>query len=164
MRRGPILFVAAVTAWITFCLVFSRAHSAELAIGDSIAVGLQLPGSAKVGIGPKEVVRRIGMTPLPELHDQVVVLSTGLSNNPAQSSYVLLQMKMLKAAGAKVVLLGVGATLPQSVKINQWLSDLADYYDVPFIDGWVDVHPADYRVLLENIRLVECQDYELCGV
>jgi hypothetical protein len=163
MTRADYILAICCAIIVALSICISRAHSAELAIGDSIAVGLQLPGTAKVGISPKEIVRRIGMTPLADLHGQIVVLSTGLSNDPKQSAYVLIQMKMLHAAGAKVILLGVGAAVKQSVEINKWLEAVADYNDIPFIDGWANIHPANYRVLLDNIRLVECQDYKICG-
>jgi hypothetical protein len=144
-------------------LVPAQAHSAELAIGDSIAVGLALPGSATVGIGPKEVVRRIGNTPLNQLYHRVVILSTGISNDPSQWAYVPLQLAMLKAAGAYVIVLGVGTDVPALTEFNDTLKAEALANDMAFVWGWPGVHPANYRVLLDNIRRAECQAYKVCS-
>jgi hypothetical protein len=143
-------------------LVTARAQAAELAIGDSIAVGLELPGSAMIGIGPKEVVRRIGNIPLGQLYHRVVILSTGISNDPGQWAYVPLQLAMLKAAGAYVIVLGVGTDVPALAEFNDTLKAEALENDMAFVWGWPDVHPENYRILLDNIRRAECQAYKIC--
>jgi hypothetical protein len=156
-----VLAYALALLWLA--LGPTPAHSAELAIGDSIAVGLELPGSAKVGIGPKEVVRRIGNTPLNQLYHRVVILSTGLSNDPSQWPYVPVQLAMLKAAGAYVIVLGVGSEVAGLAEFNDTLKAEALANDMAFVWGWPDVHPANYRVLLDNIRRAECQAFKVCA-
>jgi hypothetical protein len=143
-------------------LLCAPAYAGEIAIGDSIAVGLNLPGSAKVGIGPKEVVRRIAMTPLNALHNNIVILSTGLSNDP-DAANAELELEMLHAVGARVVLLGVGIEIENSLVVNQWLKSIAVYNGWVYLDGWQKVHPDNYRVLHENIREYICMAHWECG-
>lgn len=147
-------------------LMAVAAHSAEreeIAIGDSIAVGLELPGSAKVGLSPKAVVQRIAAMPVNDLYGHVVILSTGLSNDPKDFANVVLQLEMLRAAGAAVVLLGVGAEMKGSLEINQWLRAQAQSRDWVYIDGWQKVHPENYRALRDLIREYECHARWLCN-
>lgn len=167
MRRwfGVVLGFAAAITMLLWAIGHPKA--AELAIGDSLAVGVAAAehstGYAKIGATPKEVVALIGRTPLRDLHGQVVVLSTGLSNDMDTEDYVPIQLEMLKAAGAKVILLGVGVTLQGSLEVNTYLKNWAMFYNIPYIDGWKDVHPKDYGVVLDNIRWFECVTYKTCG-
>lgn len=146
------------------CLNGAPAHSQELAIGDSIAVGLNLPGDAAVGRSPKAVVAALAMVPLEKLKGKVVILSTGLSNDPSQFEYVTLQLDMLRWAGAKVILLGVGDEVPRFVGLNRWLKAQAEAREILFVWGWPDVHPGDYKLLLKIIRRNECRVYRVCEV
>jgi len=153
-----LAFILAIFAPIACC-----AAPAEIAIGDSIAVGLGLPGSAEIGIGPKAVLQRIAATPLNHLYGKIVILSSGVSNNPADIDYVPVQIEALQAAGAHVVLLGVGSHVASLAPLNALLGSYAGAAGIPFIWGWPAVHPASYRVLLENLRQVECHFYQLCS-
>jgi hypothetical protein len=149
-------------AYVLF--LYGPAYSGEIAIGDSIAVGLNLPGSAQVGISPKEVVRRIAMTPLNDLHNNIIILSTGLSNDPTDDANTDLELRMLAAVEAKhVVLLGVGVEVSNSMAINQWLKSIAEYNGWIYIDGWQKVHP-DYRALKANIAAYVCMAHWQCDI
>lgn len=148
---------------LTAFLAPAYAVPLELAIGDSIAVGLRLPGSAQVGIGPKAVFERIAMISPNDLYGTVVVLSTGLSNDPSGINYVPVMLAMLHAAGAHVIVLGVGVELKGSLELNMYLKAYAIHFGMPYIDGWQHVHPDNYRKLLENVRWFECVTYQICA-
>lgn len=146
------------------CLSSSPAISQEIAIGDSIAVGLNLPGDAAVGRSPKAVVAALAMVPVEKLKGKVVILSTGLSNDPSQLDQAVLQLQMLHWAGAKVILLGVGTRVQGLEGYNDWLKLQALARDFIFVSGWPGVHPDNYRVLLLFIRKEECRLYRVCAV
>lgn len=160
-------FVVGLIVGLLVGVIAQQAHAAELAIGDSLAVGIAAEshetGYAKVGLSPKGVVDIIGRTPLNDLHGNIVILSTGYSNSPMErSTNVELELDMLQAAGAKVVILGVGIEVKGSLEINQWLQGQAKYRGWVYIDGWQRVHP-NYKKLRENIDMFECLAHWQCG-
>lgn len=159
MFRAVVLALALFLAPVT-----ANAGPTELAIGDSIAVGLRLPSFAQVGIGPHAVFARIASLPPEALRGRVVVLSTGMSNNPADWKYVPWQLTALDAAGARVVVLGVGNEIDQATKINEWLGKLAKAHKMIFIHGWQAVHPESYAELLRYIHAAECNAWRICGI
>ena len=84
-----------------------------IVFGDSIGLGVAqaagLPFNAKVGRQPHEVEREIASTPGLLIRDCSVILSCGISNNPAGLSHAYAQIALLLEKGAaRVVVLGVG--------------------------------------------------------
>lgn len=168
--RGAVTFI--ILAWLAACLVGSACFGAplahEIAIGDSIAVGIATEmhsvGYAKVGNSPKAVLELLARVPLNDLHGNVVFLSTGLSNDPSQARYVQTMIDMLTAAGAKIIVLGVGEAIPGSAEINNWLADLCTQQKIGFAYGWEGVHPPDYGYVLNYLHRVECTHYKVCAI
>jgi hypothetical protein len=159
------LFLAAIVFWAFIIFMIISGHSAEIeyAIGDSIAEGLQLPGQALVGASPRVVLVEIGSMPVELYRGRVVILSSGVSNDPSEINLVPIQLKMLKDYGAKPILLGVGAWVPRFAGINDRLEGFARDADVPFLWGWSGVHPDNYKIVLANLRVIECQIYKICA-
>jgi hypothetical protein len=124
----------------------------ELAIGDSLAVGLQdrcrLSGNGKIGRSPKSVLQVIETLPPGQLADATVILSSGASNDPDHADLALLQIASLKRAGAHVVLLGVGDGVRNYFAVNRELARIAAVTGIPFVYGWHGVHPPDYPSVL----------------
>lgn len=144
------------------CAICAPAYADEIAIGDSIAVGLGLPGSAKIGIGPEAVLERIRRAPY--VYGDVVILSTGLSNDPtASDDLIAQQIVALQTNGAHVILLGVGEHVPNLWRLNEVLGAHAARAGIPFVYGWPEVHPPSYPALLRQVREVECNIYKVCG-
>ena len=124
------------------------------AIGDSIAAGTQaangLDGGGVVGAGPGAVLANIKALPPGQLSGRPVVLSSGVSNNPADIGLVEQQIAALKTAGASDIrLLGVGdAKFPG---VNAQLAAIAQKDGVTFTGplqtGADGVHPVNYTGL-----------------
>lgn len=161
---GFILILYSLYALAIIFASYAPAYSQEIAVGDSLAVGLELPGDAKIGRSPAAVVTALSGIPLRLLHQRVVILSTGLSNDPSQMDEAKLQLDMLEATGSKVILLGVGVVVPGSFEINAWLKAEAEDRGWIFIWGWQGVHPQDYRRLLAAARAEECRYWRICGI
>ena len=108
--------------------LYAPAYCQEIGIGDSLAVGIiqagGLEGIGRVGASPSAVYQMVRNYSAEGLRDAVVILSCGASNNPDQIEFCLKDMDVLKLAGARIVLLGVGSSLPNSVEINKLLADI----------------------------------------
>jgi hypothetical protein len=124
----------------------------ELAIGDSLAVGLQdkcrLGGNGQIGRRPAGVLQVIETFPPGQLAGATVILSSGASNDPEHADVALLQIARLKLAGAHVVLLGVGDGVRNYQAVNRLLIRIATVTGIPFVYGWHGVHPTDYPAVL----------------
>lgn len=148
--------------------LYGQAHSQEIAIGDSIACGLKtaghLQGGCKVGASPMLVAEMVATYPSDLYKDQVVILSCGVSNNPAQIEFCLKDMDFIAEHGGRIVLLGVGTVIPGSYDLNSLLKAYADVHDAIFIWGWHDVHPNDYAQVLKLAREQECVYWRICGI
>ncbi len=159
----PLAFILGLCA-PAYCQTWGN----EIAIGDSIARGLKeaghLRGGAVVGAAPRAIFHLLTTYPRADLKDQVVILSCGASNNPQQLPDCLADLDYLAEAGAKTILLGVGSSLPDSKAINELLGAYASVHNVPFIWGWVNVHPESYSSVLRFIRDAECKAYKVCGI
>jgi hypothetical protein len=156
---------------LTFLLLLSGQANAqtEIAIGDSIAVGLklsgQLKGGAVVGASPRMVAHMVGTYPADLFKQAVVILSCGASNDTTQLGYCKEDVHYLTSLGAYVVLLGVGDVIPNSQQVNDiLLSYTNDYPNTLFVHGWFEVHPPSYPALLRFIREHECISWRICQV
>lgn len=152
-----------------FLLPLSPPLSAqEIVIGDSIACGVKdaghLRGGCHIGASPLAVLHMVLSYPVDELADQVVVLSGGASNNPAQVDFTRQAISYLKDHGAHIVLLGVGNSLPDSVGLNEALKNYTETADAIFVWGWRDVHPDNYAEVLRVIREQECKAWRICVI
>lgn len=144
---------------------FGSSLAKEIAIGDSLAVGLNLRGEARVGASPKDIVEMIGNIPLERLRGQIVFLSSGILNDPNQGAYVNTELDMLKAAGAHVILIGVSQKAPTALSL--WIGALAGSYNVPCVTGFESgdgIHPRSYSDVLKAGRQFECFFYRVCAV
>jgi len=132
------------------------ASARELAIGDSIALGLQqqcqLEGNGQTGQTPARVLESIEAIPRFQLMGTTVILSSGASNDPDRADLAFLQIAALKRAGAHVVLLGVGEGVRNYDTINGMLAAIAQRMRVPFVYGWAGVHPTSYAAVLKVAR------------
>ena len=141
----------------------------EIAIGDSIALGLKeaghLAGGAVVGAGPRAVAHMVGSYPTDLFKQAVVILSCGASNDTTQLGYCKEDVHYLTSLGAYVILLGVGDVIPKSQQVNDiLLSYTNDYPNTLFVHGWFEVHPPSYPALLRFIREHECISWRICQV
>ena len=133
------------------------------AVGDSIAedlIQIGVPGTAKIGIGPSQILGVIGGIPAEKVRGKTVILSSGASNTGTKTNpgdvkvvrmYVPLQIQKLKGYGAKVILLGVGPGI--NSQMNGVLAEIAQKEGAFFTqltkttDG---VHPSP-RALLNSL-------------
>jgi len=156
MRRtlGSVLAIA--SAFLALAAGAEPSIGRELAIGDSLAVGLQdecrLAGDGEVGRTPATVLQVIKGLPPEQLAGATVVLSSGASNDPDHADLALPQIAALKRAGARVVLLGVGDGVRNYKAVNRELIRIAAIMGIPFVYGWHGVHPPDYPAVLEVAR------------
>ena len=139
----------------------------ELVIGDSIACGIgaagELETDCKIGLSPKAVYARLLTHSKESLKGRIVILSAGVSNDPAQIEYVAKDLEYLNDAGAKVVILGVGFVIDGG-RINRLLGSYADNYGWIAIAGWTEVHPGNYHMVVDFIREAECKVWRICAV
>ena len=140
----------------------------EIVICDSIACGVKdvghLRGGCHIGASPLAVLHMVVTYPVVGLEDQVVILSTGVSNSPSQISFVRDIITYLRNHRAHVVLLGIGDRLPDSVGLNDTLKFYAESVDGIFVWGWQDVHPGNYAQVLTVIREHECTFWRVCTI
>ena len=140
----------------------------EIVIGDSIACGVKdvghLRGGCHIGASPLAVLHMVLSYPVEIFRDQVVVISTGTSNNSAQVSLALQMVQYLCDHRARILLLGVGDRLPDSVGLNDTLKFYAESVDGIFVWGWQDVHPDNYAQVLTVIREHECTFWRICSI
>ena len=138
----------------------------EIVIGDSIACGVKdaghLQGGCHVGASPLAVLHMVLSYPVDLLSGQVVVLSSGVSNDPEQISFAGQAVAYLHDHGAHVVLLGVGNRLSDSVRLNDTLKFFSETADGVFVWGWQNVHPQNYNEVLSVIRREECLAWRIC--
>ena len=129
------------------------------AIGDSIAAGVmgaaKLPGDAVGGRSTQQVLDAIIATDPVLLKGQRIFLSSGASNSPDALDLVPQQLAAMKAAGADVVLSGVGSGVKNYQAVNAKLAEYAKAAGVPFsgeIPGTQGgrVHPRDYAPLAKQ--------------
>lgn len=148
----------------------------DLAIGDSIAVGLNdvmglkphgtpptttLGGStiARVGISPSDVlanIKNLISHDANALRGKVVALSGGVSNGPSQFKLVTSELQAIKNAGARAVLVGVSGSYHLSgftgKQLNAELMRIASAENIQFsgssVAGSDDVHPKSYHDVL----------------
>ncbi len=140
--------------------------SSYYAVGDSIAVQLTtigMPGTAKGGTNPKQILAMIQGISAGTLKGKTVVLSSGASNTGSSMSnlgdpavvkaYVPQQIQALKSAGAQgVILLGVGSRI--NGDMNNVLQQIAQQTGARFSaltqtgDG---VHPKSAKDLLASL-------------
>ena len=160
--------IRAIILPLLLLLPLSQLSAQEIVIGDSIACGVKdvghLRGGCHIGASPLAVLHMVISYPMVGLADQVVVLSSGVSNNPAQVALVRYAVTYLRDHRAHVVLLGVGDRLPDSVGLNNALKFYAESVDGIFVWGWQDVHPGSYGEVLRVIREQECKAWRICGV
>jgi hypothetical protein len=141
--RAVVLVLVAVFA------LLDPASGREIALGDSLAVGLQdrcnIPGNGQIGRSPASVLRMIQSLPPGQLTGATVILSSGASNDPEHTDLALLQIAALKRAGARIiVLLGVGDGVRNYAAVNRQLIRIAAATGAPFVYGWRGIHPPDY--------------------
>lgn len=151
--RRPVLSLRTVTSVLLALLALSGPVAGrELAIGDSLAVGLhdicKLEGNGRIGRRPATVLQVIEQLPPGQLAGATVILSSGASNDPDHADLALLQIASLKRAGAHVVLLGVGDGVKNYDAVNRLLIRIAAITGIPFVYGWHGVHPPDYPAIL----------------
>jgi hypothetical protein len=140
---------------------FSKFYAA---LGDSNAVGLNkaagTSGDAVGGRTPKEIYDSLSKH-FSDYADKTVALSSG-ANPPHQGfdqgnlDYVRKTLQGLHAAGAKVVMMGVGSGVKDFMKINKGLADIAKGEGATFSGELADtlggrVHPRDYRNVLDQV-------------
>lgn len=113
-----------------------------MTIGDSIGDGVKAAiggdGDTRVGRPPAEVLERINALPANALAGRVLILSSGMSNNPTEGiTTVGKQIDAAIAKGAKpgdIKLLGVGDRADfKSNNINQLLIAVAAHHGVTFV-------------------------------
>jgi hypothetical protein len=151
--RRPALSAHTIASAFVALLALSRPVAGrELAIGDSLAVGLQdickLEGNGRIGRRPATVLQVIEQLPPGQLSGATVILSSGASNDPDHADLAFLQIATLKRAGARVVLLGVGDGVRNYEAVNRQLIRIAAVTGIPFVYGWHGVHPPDYPAIL----------------
>jgi peptidoglycan L-alanyl-D-glutamate endopeptidase CwlK len=126
-------------------------------IGDSIAEGLKTAaggqGDTKVGRSPAQVLQAIQNAP--SLSGRKIVLSTGLSNNPADMSSVSQQFQALRAKGVNpsdISVVGLGSRFNN---LNPTLGNLVSQQGANFSGGFQagadGVHPASYGTTLHSV-------------
>ena len=151
-----ILFLPLLTGPVPAIACTTPTPTSYYAVGDSLAKGLinvGMPGTAIEGIGAPAVLSLIQGIPASALKGQTAVLSSGASNSPDVNTvkqYVPQQIKALQAAGAKVILLGVGSKF-SATPINATLQTIATQNGLTFTyigqtptDG---VHPSPCGLL-----------------
>ena len=152
VRRTNLNLRALASALLALFALSAPAVARELAIGDSLAVGLQdkcgLAGNGQIGRRPAGVLQAIETLPPSQLAGATVILSSGASNDPGHADLALLQIAKLKRAGAHVVLLGVGDGVRNYPAVNRQLARIASITGIPFVYGWHGVHPPDYPSVL----------------
>ena len=152
MRRTNLPLSAVGLAAFAFFALSGPVAGRELAIGDSLAVGLRdkckLEGNGQIGRRPASVLQVIETLPPGQLAGATVILSSGASNDPEHADVALLQIAKLKLAGAHVVLLGVGDGIRNYQAVNRQLIRIAAVTGIPFVYGWHGVHPTDYPAVL----------------
>lgn len=126
--------------------------------GDSIAVGYgkDYPGRRQVGASPA-LVRDFLKSSLRQnptaFNNQIVNLSTGVSNNPSDFGAIKEQLELLKSTGATVNLFG--ASNQRYARENEKLKGLALEYGVNFLGGFNagpdGVHPKSYENLPKTV-------------
>lgn len=145
-----------------------RGYAHEVVIGDSLACGVldagKLYGVCRVGASPKLVNFMLLQYPAEALKGSSVILSCGVSNNPSQIDYCRRDLAYLTANGAKVIMLGIGTSIPDSVALMQQLKLYSNLYDAPLVYGWHDVHPQNYGLVLRVIRGEECRLRRICSI
>lgn len=160
--------IRAIILPLLLFLPLSPLSAQEIVIGDSIACGIKdvghLRGGCHIGASPLAVLHMVLSYPVELFQGQVVVLSSGTSNNSIQISLVSTMVDYLKDHGAHIILLGVGDRLPDSVGLNNTLKFYAESVDGIFVWGWQDVHPSSYGAVLRVIREQECKAWRICGV
>jgi|SRR5579862_4598424 len=152
VRRSALPLRALTFVFATLLALSGPVAGRELAIGDSLAVGLQgfckLAGNGRIGRSPAAVLQVIEQLPPGQLAGATVILSSGASNDPLHADLALLQVVSLKRAGANVVLLGVGDGVKNYDAVNRQLIRIAAATGIPFVYGWHGVHPPDYPAVL----------------
>jgi hypothetical protein len=139
----------------------TSATNAPYFIGDSIADGLKTAangqGDTLVGRSPAAVLQAINNATPGQLAGRKIVLSTGLSNDPADMASVQAQFDALKAKGvnpADIQVVGLGSKFDQ---LNPILRAAAAKNGVSFGGGFAagpdGVHPADYGATLKSLNL-----------
>lgn len=141
--------------------VLLEAEKPAFVVGDSIAVGIKqasgAPGSAKGGESTAQVLARVkDLVQSEDVNGVIVILSSGASNSAPVAfkdgrkqspkfGPIDDQLKVLKAAGARPVLVGVGSGKSQLFKgrygeyqvdltgVNDQLAEIAASNDVPFL-------------------------------
>jgi hypothetical protein len=116
--------------------IIKEAEATVFAVGDSTAVGVASAGAtnggSRVGAPPSEVVSSIQqLISSQDVNGAIVVVGTGVPNNPSQINLVSKQIQLLLTAGASPVLIGLG---PKFEKYNQQLKSLASSGGVRVID------------------------------
>lgn len=128
----------------------------DMHVGDSIARGLSgetgdgtATDSTQVGRSSKGVLEWLKSQDADKFKGKTIRLSSGILNSPSDLQSVEEQLKLLKAAGAKVQLVGVPTNNSQFSSLNPKLKALADKYGALFLGGYEatasdKVHISDY--------------------
>lgn len=113
--------------------------------------GADLPGTARVGAPPSEVLRRITdeVAANPKAFSGVNFLSSGASNNPNHAGFVGDQIDALKKGGATAVVVpGVGPGVKNADAVNASLKSVVEEHGGIFFQPQVrwqkdGIHPAE---------------------
>ena len=116
-------------------------------------------GDTAVGRSPAAVLQAIQNATPAQLQGRPIVLSTGVSNNPADLASVQAQFDALKAKGVnpadiKVVGLGSRSDIAAvSPALQKLVAQNGATYTGDFQAGADGVHPADYGGVLSSLKL-----------
>jgi peptidoglycan hydrolase-like protein with peptidoglycan-binding domain len=116
--------------------ILKEAEAKVIAVGDSLAVGVAgagaINGGSRVGAPPSEVLTKIkDLVSSQDVNGAIVVVGTGVPNNPSQLNLVAAQLQLLVKAGATPVVLGVG---PKFEQYSQALKSVASQGGARVID------------------------------
>ena len=139
-------------------------------VGDSIAAGIAIgpfklttrsghigvkstdaKGISKVGARPIEILGYLNEIGKEKFRGKNVIISTGLSNGSKDVANIEKQLQLLKDVDAKVYMIGVSNSPPDSLKVelvNSKLETLATKFGFTFFGGFAPstdkVHPTSY--------------------
>jgi hypothetical protein len=139
-------------------------------VGDSIAAGIAIgpfklstrsgsvgikstdsKGISKVGARPIEILGYLNEIGKEKFRGKNVIISTGLSNGSKDVANIEKQLQLLKDVDAKVYMIGVSNSPPDSLKVelvNSKLENLATKFGFTFFGGFSPandkVHPSSY--------------------
>ena len=135
-------------------------------IGDSIGEGIRAasgaPGNTVVGLTPSRVLNTIHSMKASDFGDGPIIISSGASNDPKNTSTAADQIKAITDLGipaSRIKLMGVGDRDDlKNLNVNGQLSDIAKKTGVTFI-GPLDpsnlaadrIHPNNYKSLSSDL-------------